>query len=695
MGLVVETEKIRNIAIAGHTGCGKTMLFESILFDTKTITQKGSIDKGTTVSDYTEEEKSRKISLKTAIASIKYNEFKLNLMDVPGSADFNGEVRAAFRVSDGVIFVIDGESGVQIETIKQWNLADKYNLPRLVFINKLDKPNADFFKVVEDLKNNFKKPVVPVELPIIENKEIVGVVDILEKKAFVLKNGKLEETNIPDSMKEEVEQYYEGLMEAVAEASDDLIEKYLGGEPLTKEEMLSAFKRTVSESKFIPIICGSVEKNIGVISLLRISTEGFPSPLWRENCKGKNPKTNEEIERNISKDEPFSGLCFKTIIDPFLGRLSFIKIISGTLNKDEEILIVNKDAKIKTNKFLSPIGNKFNDIEKGITGDILVIQKVDEISTSDTLSDKNSPIIFPPLDLPQAVYSVAISTDDKKHEEKLISTLQRFSEEDPTLSIKFNPETKQNVVSGMGELHLDVYFSIIKKQMKIDFNTEIPKINYKETIKKQVEARYRHKKQSGGHGQFGEVAIRVIPAKRGEGFKFINKIVGGVIPKQFIPGVEKGLIEGMEEGVLAKYPVVDINVELFDGSYHPVDSSEMSFKIAARQALKNALQNGDPVILEPIMKLRVYAPDKYTGDIISDLNSKRGRVQGMEPLPGQNTLIKAEVPHSELLRYAIDLKSLTQGTGSFEVEFDHYTPVTGKLAEQVIEARKRDLESEE
>lgn len=694
MGLIVDTDKIRNIAIAGHTGCGKTMLLESILYDTNVISQKGSIDKGNTISDYTEEEKNRKISLKTAVASIKYNDFKLNILDTPGSADFSGEVRAAFRVSDGVIFVIDGEAGVQIETIKQWNLADKYNLPRLVFINKLDKPNADFFKVVEDLKNNFKKTVIPVELPIVEKNEIVGVVDLIEKNAYTLKNGKLEKSDIPEYMKNDVESYYDGLMEAVAEASDDLIEKYLNGEQLTKDEMLSAFRKTVSEYKFIPIICGSVEKNIGVVSLLRISTEAFPSPMWREKCKGIDPKNSNEIERVLSKEEPFTGLCFKTIIDPFLGRLSFLKIIAGVLNKDEEILISNKDVKIKISKLLSPVGNKFNDIDKGVTGDIVVIQKIDQISTSDTLCDKNNPIVLPPLDLPQAVYSVAISTSDKKHEEKLISALQKYSEEDPTLSVKFNPETKQNVVSGMGELHLDVYFSMIRKQMKIDFKTEIPKINYKETIRKEVEARYRHKKQSGGHGQFGEVAIKVMPAKRGEGFKFVNKIVGGVIPKQFIPGVEKGLIEGMEEGVLAKYPVVDIVVELFDGAYHPVDSSEMSFKIAARTALKNAMQNGDPVILEPIMKLRVYAPDKYTGDIISDLNSKRGRVQGMEPLPGQNTLIKAEVPHAELLRYAIDLKSLTQGTGSFEIEFDHYNPITGKLAEQVIEARKRDLEQE-
>jgi len=693
MPKVYDTDKIRTISLVGHTGCGKTMLFEHILFSTGAIKEIGSIEKGTTISDYDEEEKTRKISLKSSIASIDYNNHRINILDTPGSADFAGEVRSGFRVSDGAVFVIDGEAGVQIETIKQWTISEKYSIPKIVFINKLDKPNANFEKISTDIKDNFKKPAVPVELPIIKNKELIGVVDLLDLKAFIKEGNSIVEKPIPEEMKSDVETAYDTLMEAVAEASDDLIEKFLEGEKLTHEEMLNGFLKTIEEGKFIPIICGSVEKNIGIMSLLRIIEEAFPDITYKKEIKAKDTEGNEKIVK-IDPKGSFSGFCFKTVVDQFSGKLSYIQVLSGSINKDDELSIPEKNTKIKISKILSPLGNKYTEIEKGNCGDIVVIQKIDELETSLTICDKNETIIFPPLDLPQPIHSVAIHCKDKNAEEKLIAALNKFTEEDASLILKFNPETHENVISGMGELHLDIYFSKIKKQLKTDIETSIPKINYKETIRKEVEAKYRHKKQSGGHGQFGEVYIKVRPSQRGKGFNFINAIVGGKIPKQFIPGVEKGLLEGMEHGVLAKYPVVDVEVELFDGMYHPVDSSEMSFKIAARSALKEGMLAADPLLLEPIMKLFVYAPDKYTGDIISDLNSKRGKILGMDPLPGQNQLIRAEVPHSELLRYAIDLKSLTQGTGSFELEFNHYSPLTGKGAEIVIETRKKELVEE-
>jgi len=686
------TNKIRNIVLLGHTGSGKTILLENLLYMKGVIKEVGSIEKGNTVSDWDEEEKSRKISLKSSIAYIEHNGFKFNFIDVPGSSDFVGEVRQALRVADGGIIVVDGEAGVQIETIKHWNLLEKYNIPRMIFINKLDKPNSNFEKVSQDLKENFSKTTVPIEIPIFnDKKELIGVIDIIEQKAYIKEGNNIVEKDIPQDYLSQTNSYRDSLMEAVAEASDTLIEKFLAGEKLTKEEILEGLLKTVEESKFIPIICGSAEKQIGLLSLLRISSEAFPDITYKKEFENR---LNEKEKVKIDPNGPFIGFCFKTVIDQFAGKLSYIHIISGKITKETELNIPEKNSKIKISKILIPIGNKYNEIEEAHCGDIIIFQKIDQIFISDTVCDKSINVALPKLDLPQPIYSVSISSPDKNMLEKIISLLNKFSEEDPTFKISFNPETHENVASGMGELHLDVYFSKIKRVLKTNIDTSIPKINYKETIRKEAEAKYRHKKQSGGHGQFGEVHIRVRPTPRGKGFNFINAIVGGKIPKQFIPGVEKGLIEGMERGVLAKYPVVDIEVELFDGMYHPVDSSELSFKIAARQALKEAIQNADPILLEPIMKLYVYTPDKYTGDIMSDLNSKRGKILGMDPLPGKNTLIKAEVPHSELLKYAIDLKSITQGTGSFEIEFDHYAPLTGKLAETVIEHRKKEIQEE-
>jgi len=694
MNKFFDQENIRNIGIVGHTGCGKTMLFEHILFEAGEIKQPGSIDKGTTVSDVDEEEKNRKISLKSTFASIEHNNHKINIIDNPGSSDFTGEVRASFRIADGLIFVVDSESGVQIETIKQWHLADDYNLPRLVFINKMDKNPTSFKTIAEDIKTNFEKSAVPVDLPIIENGIMTGVVDLLDLTAWTKDGEHMKEIEIPDSMKDEVEEAYGTLMEAVAEASDQYIEKFLGGEKLTHDEMLDGFLKTVEENKFIPIICGSNELHIGIKSLLRISYEAFPSSAYKKIAKGKDSHGNE-IELKRTSDEKFSAFCFKTIIDQFSGKLSYIQIISGTLKKDDEIFIANNDHSIKVSKILVPMGSKYTEVSQGSTGDIVILQKIDNLSTSDTLCIKEKKILYPKLRFTQSAHAVAIHVNDKKNEDKLLSMLHKFSEEDPTLKIEFNAETHENVLSARGELHLDVYFSKIKKILNIEIETTIPKINYKETIKMEADEKYRHKKQSGGHGQFGEVAIKVRPSKDSTNFKFINSIVGGKVPKQYIPGVEKGLVEGMEQGILAKFPVVGIEVELYDGQFHPVDSSEMAFKIAAKQALKGALQKAQSVLLEPIMHLEVYAPEKYVGDIMSDLSSKRGKIVGQDMLPGKNVLIKADVPHSELLRYSVDLKALTQSTGSFEIKFDHYSPITGKNADTIIESRKKELEAEE
>ncbi len=694
MNKLFNQENIRNIGIVGHTGCGKTMLLEHILYQAKEIDKIGSIDKGTTVSDYDEEEKKRKISLKATYGAIAHNGHKLNIIDTPGSADFTGEVRAAYRVADGLVFVIDAESGVQIETIKQWNLADEYKLPRIVFINKMDKKPNNFKNIANDIKANFQKPAVPVEIPIIEDNSLIGVIDLLDLKAWYKKDNHMEEAEIPDNYKEEVNSAYEHLMETVAEASDEYIEKFLEGEKLTHDEMLDGFLKTVEDSKFIPIICGSNKLHIGIRSLARIAFEAFPCSKFKQGKKGFDEEGNN-IEFKRVPSEKLSAFCFKTVIDQFSGKLSYIQVISGSLKKDDEIFISNTGESFKVNKMLVPRGSDYQEISEGRTGDIVILQKIDELKTSHTLCTKDNYIKYPELQFTQSSYSLAISSNDKKNEDKLLNFLHKFSEEDPTLQLEFNPETHENVLSARGELHLDVYFSKIKKLSNIEIITKIPKINYKETIKKESVETYRHKKQSGGHGQFGEVAIKVRPTQNGEKFNFVNSITGGRVPKQYIPGVEKGLLEGMEEGIIAKYPVTGIEVELYDGQYHPVDSSEMAFKIAAKQALKGALKKANSVLLEPVMHLEVYAPEKYVGDIMSDLSSKRGKIIGQDILPGQNILIKADVPHSELLKYAVDLKSLTQGTGSFEISFDHYTSLSGKSAQKIIENRKKELTIEE
>ncbi len=695
MSIIAPSTNIRNVIFLGHTGSGKTMLLESLLFYLKTIKEKGTIEKGTTVSDFDEEEKSRKISLKSSIASVKFQDYKYNFIDAPGSAEFAGEVRSSIQVIDGAIIVLDSEAAVQIETVKHWKLCEDNEIPRIFFINKMDKENADFEKVLSNLQESFGKPIIPIVIPIIENKKILGYIDILMKKAFIKDGDNFKESTIPENKKDEINKISEKLMEAVAEGEDSYIEKVLSGETLTDDEILDGFAKTVSKSKFIPVICGSTTDGASSLSILNAIGKGFPPYISKKTYKALNKNDNKIIEININDSAVFCGFCFKTVIDQFNGRLSYIKVMQGELKKDDEVQIIEKNSKFKVTKILQPFGNKIEEIEKGVTGDIVILQKIDDIATTYTIGSKDISYSFAFDKLPQPVYSVAISAKDKNTEDKLISALHKFSEEDPTLIVKYDPETKQNVVSGMGELHLEVYFSKIRKQMKLDFETSIPRINYKETLTKQVESRYKHKKQSGGHGQYGEVAIKVSPNKRGEGFKFINSIVGGVIPKQYIPGVEKGLVEGLNNGILGKFPIIDIIVELFDGSYHDVDSSEMSFKIAARQALKDAMTKGDSILLEPIMTLSVYAMDKYTGDIISDLNGKRGKILGMDPIPGGLTLIKAEVPHSELLRYATDLKSITQGTASFELEFSHYSPITGKLAEQVLEERKKFITAEE
>jgi len=695
MGITVPASNIRNIILLGHTGSGKTMLLESIFFHCKAIKEKGSIEKGTTVSDYDEEEKSRKISLHSSVASVKFNDYKYNFIDAPGSAEFVGEVKAAIQVVDGAVIVLDSEAGVQIETVKHNKICEDKNIPRIFFINKLDKENADFDKVLNSLTESFNKPMIPLIFPILSNKKAIGYVDVLAKKAYKKDGETFKDTEVPSEYKDRLDKYYEKLMEAVAEGEDSYIEKVLNGNSLTFEEMLDGYNKTASKGSFIPVLCGSTFDNLGVEPLLNLIYRSFKPLVEKGTLKGKNKSDGSEIDIKTSENAPICGFCFKTVMDQFNGRLSFIRVLSGEIKKDEEVQIVDKNIKFKITKILQPFGSKIDELEKGTVGDIIVLQKIDDISTTNTIASKDINYIYLSDKLPSPVYSVAISAKDKNTEDKLIAALHKFSDEDPTLTIRYDPETKQNVVSGMGELHLEVYFSRIRKQLKIEFETAVPRVNYKETITKQVESRYKHKKQSGGHGQYGEVAIRVSPNKRGEGFKFINSIVGGVIPKQYIPGVEKGLLEGMNFGVLGKFPVIDIVVELYDGSYHEVDSSEMSFKIAGRQALKEAMAKGDPILLEPIMTLSVYAMDKYTGDIISDLNGKRGRILGMDPIPGGLTLIKAEVPHSELLRYATDLKSITQGTASFELEFSHYSPLTGKLAEQVIEERKKFIVTEE
>jgi elongation factor G len=680
------TDFIKNVSIAGHGQTGKTTLFERLLFAGGVIPRAETVESGKTVGDSSPEEIERKISIHAALGHIERNETKINIFDTPGSSDFTGDVILSFRAAEFALLAVDGRAGVQIETIKLWRNLDDRNKPRGVFITKLDNDQADFSKALADIKEKFKIEPVPLTLPMGSGGAFKGVIDILHEKAYIARGDAVEqECPIPDEFKNVVAAAREKLIEAAAEGDDTLMEHYIDKGSLSPEEMKKGLIEALAENKYVPAFAGAVLKNSGIIPLIDFIADIGPNSRTARDmvldAEGK------EQTVPLDPDKPFSALVIKTAYDQFSGKLSWVKIISGKISADSEAFNASEHKKERIGKLYTCQGKKLEEVKELFAGDVGIITKSANLKTNDTLAAADGILNFVHLRLPEPVHSVAVNALAKKDDDKLGEFLVRAAEEDKTFRYNFNAETKETVISGMGELQINIILDKIKTNQKIEIETHVPKVAYRETITKKAGAEYTHKKQTGGHGQYGKVLLEIAPLPRGENYQFINAIFGGAIPKNHIPGVEKGVLEGMAHGTMASYPVVDVEVKVVDGKYHPVDSSELSFKLAARNAFRDAMRQANPTLLEPIMNLTVFVEEKYLGDVMSDLSGKRGKILGQDS-SGGIAEIHAEVPQAELLRYSIDLRSITSGTGSFNVAFDHYAPISGRIADDVIKARE-------
>ena len=689
----VDTKNIRNVALIGHNGTGKTNLIEQMLFYAGVLSRAETVESGKTVSDYTDEEIQKKMSIHSSLASMTWDDKVINVLDTPGTGDFIGEAISAFRATEAALMMIDGREGAQIETIKLWRRLDERNKPRAVFINKMDKERASFRHTIDSLVEEFGAHFVPVVIALGEAEEFHGVINLIENQAYECHEGGKEiPIPIPEKYAAVVEDFRNRLIENAAEGTDELIEKYFEEGTLEADDIRHGLAVGMRENRVVPVFCGATDKGAGITSLLNFIKNNFPWPLGIEEYIIGHE--GEETTIAIDPEKPFSAYCFKTTIDQFSGKMSFIKVVTGVLTPETDMFNNEIGKKAKPGKLYRAVGKKLIETDSLTAGDIGIITKCDIISTNSTLvAGPEYKRRFRPLRLPQPIYQLAISADDKKSEDKMNDALHRVQEEDLTFQMSYNEETRESIIGGMGELHINMILDKIRDKQKIQIHTKTPKIAYRETItKKSGLAEYSHKKQSGGHGQFGRVVLEIEPLERGKYYEFENVIKGGAISKGYVPGIEKGLHEKMEEGYLAGYPLVDIKITLVDGKEHPVDSSEMAFKLAAKGAMEIALSKAGCVLLEPFMNLEVFVDDEYLGAILSDLSGKRGRVLGQEE-KGHVVAVKAEVPMAELRNYAIELKSMTSGTGSFELEFDHYEILQGKLAEDVIAEAKREKEA--
>jgi elongation factor G len=675
----VPTTALRNVAVAGHGGTGKTTLVEQMLATGGAIPKAERVETGRTTSDFTEEEIARKISIHTSLSHLAWKDRKVNLLDTPGSADFVGEVIAALRVAESAMLVVGADVGVQIETLKLWRRLGRAETPRFIFINKMEKERADFDHTVADLREKLKASFVPLAIPIGAAGEFKGVIDLIEGKAYL--DGA--PVAVPDAAKDAYEKARAALMEAAAEGDDKLIEKFFADGELSADEIRQGVAQGMRASKLVPVLCGAGITGAGISCLLDFIAWACPSPAGE--AKGR-AADGSEVMRPVAEDQPTSLFVYKTALDQFTGKISYFKVMSGKVALDSDLVNARDGKKEKFSKLYTCQGKKLEDAADFAAGDLGLFTKSAALRTNDTLHSPDAHIRWPDLEMPTPVHSLAIEAKAKKDEDKMNQTLQRTTEEDLTFRIGFEKETREMVISGMGELHIQMILEKIREHQKIEVETHVPKVAYRETIQGKGDAEYTHKKQTGGHGQYAKVSLEVQALPRGEQYKFTNAIFGGSISKGYIPAVEKGVIEAMEAGVLAGYPVVDVEARVVDGKEHAVDSSELAFKLASREAFRECMRKAKPVLLEPVGNLTVYIDDQYLGDVLSDLSGKRGKVLGQNPIGGGIQEIKAQVPQAELLRYAIDLKALTSGTGSFEIEFSHYSPISGRLADDVIKA---------
>lgn len=680
-------EKIRNVAVVGHGGVGKTTLVESLLFHAGAIDRMGKVEDGNTTTDFDPEEIRRKITINAASAPLEWKDHKINLLDTPGYPDFIGEAIAALRVADGAIFVLDAVAGIQVQTDKLWKVAEADRLPRLVFVSRMDRENANFGRIVETLQARFGTHVLPVELPIGQESGFRGVVDLIDMRAYVYEGGKVVPSEVPAGLRDEAQRYRERLVEEAAEGEDELVEKYLEAGELTDEEIRRGLRAGARAGVVIPVMCGAGAHGTGTEQLLNAILTLLPHPAER----GVQTANGDVLSGDAS--EPLAALVFKTMADPYVGRLSYFRVYSGTLRSDSQVYNANKEKVERVGQVYVLRGKQQIAVPAILAGDIGAVAKLSETQTNDTLCGKDRPVRLRLVEFPKPAIAMTIEPKSKADEDKLGQVLHRLAEEDPTIHVEHDTEAKKTVLSGLGESHLEIVADRLRRKFNVEVRLGAPHVPYRETIRKKTSAEGRYVKQTGGRGQYGVCTLEIEPLARGAGYEWVDKIFGGVIPQQFRQSVEKGVRKAMAEGVVAGYPVVDIKVTLTDGKTHEVDSSDIAFQIAGSIAFKNAFQNANPVLLEPIMQVAVTVPDEQMGDVIGDLNARRGRIQGMNPNGDGTTTVQAQVPMAEMLRYASDLRSITGGRGAFEMSFSHYEEVPAHIAQKVIEEAGRQKEA--
>jgi elongation factor G len=684
-----KVERIRNIALIGHGGAGKTSLAEAMLYKSGTIKRLGKVDEGNTAMDFEPEELKRRSSISSGFHQFNWRNHTVNLIDTPGDQNFFSDTKSSMQAADGAVVVVDAVDGVKVQTELAWEFAKEFNQPCVIFINKLDRERADFNRTFEDAKVSFEPKPIILQLPIGAEDEFKGIVDLIQNQAYVFDaDGKAKKEDIPTEMQDLVESEREALIENIAEADDALIERYLEGEELSDEDLNTALRSGTMSHTFVPVICGSATRNIGIDLLMDFVATSMPSPINSGARRGADPATGDEIERAPDENAPFSGFVVKTVADPYAGRLNIFRVVSGKLGSDGTFFNTNKETKERFTQLLTITGKEQKPAKGAGPGAIVAVAKLKETRTGDTLCDDAAKIKYACTEPLPSLISFALTAKSKGEEDKIFISLTKLLEEDPSVKLDRVAETKEILLSGLGQIHLETILEKLKRKFGVEAQLNTPKVPYRETIKSKARVQGKHKKQTGGHGQFGDCWIQIEPLPRGKGFEFVDAIVGGVIPKTYIPAVEKGIVEASQKGVLAGFPAVDFKVTLDDGSYHQVDSSEMAFKIAGSLAFKKAVQGANPTLLEPIMKVTVTTPEDYMGDIMGDLNGRRGKVLGMDNA-GKNQVINAQVPMAEFLSYASDLRSMTGGRGMFTMEFSHYDEVPAQIAEKIIEEANR------
>lgn len=679
-----QSAHIRNLAVIGHGKSGKTSLCEAFLYNTGLTKRLGRVDDGTSSLDYEPEEIRRKLTINAVLASCEFHDYKLNFLDTPGYPDFTGEVKSALRAAESALVVISALSGVEVETEKVWKYAEEMGLPRLIFINKMDREHADFNAALEEVQAKFGSGAIPIQVPIGSEGTFQGVVDLLTMRTKLKIRDEVRQEEVPKFMEDEVEVARQKLIEATADYNNEIMEKYLEGEEISEIEIQAALIEGINAGKLYPVLCGSAIKEIGAAKLMEAIVEYMPSPYFNVSL-GTIPYKQELVERRT--EDEFSGFVFKTVVDPFVGRLSYVKVLSGELTTDDNVYNPRCDKAERVGQIITTHGKLQENLKHISAGDIVIIPKLQNAKTGDTLCAKTSPIIYEGIDYPQPMFQMAVRAQNKGDEDKIAMALNRLKEEDMTVKIINNRETRENVMACLGEMQCEIIIERLRNKFGVDIKVTQPAIAYRETIRKSIKAESKHKKQSGGHGQYGHVLLEISPLPLGSGIEFTESIFGGAVPRQYIPAIEKGARETLQNGILAGYPAVDIKVNLYDGSYHTVDSSEAAFKTASAMAIRKAFMDAQPVLLEPIGNVSITVPEYYTGDVIGSINAKRGRILGMESCGRDMSVVNAQVPLAELFKYATELRSISQGRGSYSVEFSHYEEAPIKISDAIIKAR--------